>query len=71
VVSFRATLFLVIAIVLAVFAVIAAASAAGTFWVTTWEVWLSSAFLAFLVDLCVVVGPVAGRRADGTVVAER
>lgn len=41
-------LFLICAIVLAVFALIVAA---GSVFVTSWEVWLSASFLAYLLDV--------------------
>lgn len=43
-------IFLIAAVVLAVFAIIAGAAATGTLFSTTWFVWLAASWLAWLAD---------------------
>lgn len=59
-------IFIVGAIVLVVFAIIAGAQASGTWWVTTWYVWAAASLLSFYVDTLLgwswAVGPFATRQ---------
>lgn len=51
----RLSFFLVIAIVLIVFGIIAAAQASGQLFNTVWYIWFMASFLSYLVDIA--VGP--------------
>jgi len=61
----RIPLFLVGAIVLIVFAIVATAAASATFLSITWATWLCAAILSFFTHLLVGDGLVVGRRDNG------
>jgi hypothetical protein len=59
----RFTLFLIAAIVLAVFAIIAGAANSGMLFSVQWYIWFSASFLAYLVDIATAWAPWGPRAA--------